>query len=318
MGLPALFTVVFQGEPVVVGDLGGEELRDCQREAFPRSPRRDATSDPEYRAFKISPLRSGRLLFSAISNGGARDAHGRPTLRATGCVIDRDSLAGPLRDPAAIWSALPGWEPAQGADAFVGAVARESVWESQEAFDDIRELLAAEGPFHASVASVLTRQKALLSAGDGLEVVAALKPALLLLPAARLFKLELATGSVDSDARENVIGVRDRIGPGEPGGLLGNLLGRRRGGAAPSVDFETRTTSGADEGPIDLVSALTNPAPWPGVADRSRLQLLLGTLDAPFVRGRPATPFDLSPELDALRKSVQQIEQLTRQLEAWR
>ena len=141
---------------------------------------------------------------------------------------------------------------------------------------------------------------------DGEDTVATLRPSLLMLPAARLFRLELATGSTDSDTRENVIGVREHV----------DQAGNRRAPRQPArpaprirdteVDLRERTISGAEDGPIDLVAALLDSPPWPGLSERERFQVLLGCLDAPFVRGKPATPFDLAASLDSMRKTVQQ------------
>jgi hypothetical protein len=316
----ALLTLTFQGEPTVSGALDGEELRECQREAFPRSPRRDAATNADYRSFKLAPLRSGRLLLSTVCNRSETDVHGRAALRAMGCVIDRDAASGPARDLTAVWSSLTSWTPAISMDEFMTAVTKTSALENDQLFTDLHERFTADAPFYAAAASALTKRQVNLLLSPGEDVVHLLRPVLLLLPASRLFRLELATGSVDSDTREatlGFIGSNNNHGEESSGGLLGNLLRRRQGGAA-SIDFRAKLVTGADEGPIDLVSAVIDTAAWGHIPPRERFRLLLRTLDSQWVGGRQLTPFDLAPELDEMRRTVQRIEGLSKKLEGWR
>ena len=315
----ALLTLTFQGDPDVLGALDADDRREAQREAFPRSPRRDAQTDQAYRACKIAPLRSGRLLFSVVQNRGEKDAHGRPALRATACVLDREGLAGPSRDPAAVLRALEQLPSAESVDTFVSRVRSLSAWENDAAFDALSQELTIDGPFHARVAASLTRPSAQLS-WEGSDDVGALRPALSLLPLARLLRLELATGSDDSDTREAVLGNRGALeGAGEERGRLGAILGRWRPARSASVDFRQRPPIPTeDSGPVDLVQAIIASSPWPGFTARERFRLLMASLDSTGADGKRRDPFELSGELNALRTTVRQIEALTERLEGWR
>ncbi len=95
--MTTLFTLTFQGELTAAGPLSPEEAREAARSAFPMSPPRDAALKPGFRAFKMAPLESGRLLFATVENQDDRDGYDRPVLRA---AVHRGTVGGVIGDPA--------------------------------------------------------------------------------------------------------------------------------------------------------------------------------------------------------------------------
>lgn len=304
----ALLSLTFQGEPTVVGSLEPETMREAQREAFPRSPRRDALSDPTYCAFKSSPLRNGQLLLSVTRNPGTTDAHGRPALQSSVCVLDKAAVTSPARDPVAVWTALRSWTREQSADTFLASAASHSAWESDNVFARVREAWTKEGAFLGSLAAALASGKVTIGS-TGEDLLAYLHPALALLPASRLFALEFASGAVDAEGREAAVATTQRVDVQEAGGLLGGLLKRK---PAATADLQARKVGGAGEGPKELVKSLVDPQDWPGISARERFRVLMASLDI------AGSAFDVSPQLQAMRETVRQVEKLTHDLEGWR
>jgi len=302
----ALFSLTYQGQPEVCGAIDPDELREAQREAFPRSPRRDAFSDPAYHCEKAAPLSTGRLLLSAVSNRSESDAHGRPVLRANACLIDREALGGPLRDLGAAWPALSEWSPADGIDGYLGRVGESSAWNSDSAAEVSRALFALEGGFLAGAAQALLGPRVDVWAPAGMDIAQALRPAFLLLPASRLLQLEFATGSIDGSGRERILGLVGQAEIHRPGRLQG-LMGHK----LAAIDCGERLAP--KEGPVELAAALGD-APWPGLSVRERMRLLLGWVDS----GAASSPFNYAPALDALRSAVRRVERIERGLAGWR
>jgi hypothetical protein len=297
----ALFSVPFQAKRIDVGPVIPEEGSEAQVAAFPRSPARHAQADPAYRAFKVTPLASGALLFSAVRNRGGRDAFGRPVLHANGCILHVESLLGPERDPAAVLMALDSWSESDGESSFAEKLSAVSAWSSETAFEAMRSRLAGEPQFHAEAALALTQARATFSWSPREEILPLLQPVLVLLSVRQLARIDLATGSADSNHREAILGIAGNDpGPAsERAGFLTQLLGRSR---EARVDFHRHTATGS-HGPRDLVDAIATPSDW-GLSSCERLRLLLQCLDAGV----------LPPEAAALPEEAQRT---LRRVEAW-
>lgn len=316
--MATLITLLFQGKVETSAPLSATEEREVVHAAFPMSPPRDATSRPDYRAWKIVPLTSGRILLSTVLNRDEKDAYDRPVLRANGCLLAAGEMAGGWRDPVAIWQALeefPGETDLSGdVESFAGRVEALSIHTAPEAFALFRGELDRSGPFHARAAAVLSEETADLYLGDVGRGLDLLRPALGLLPRERLERLHLSIGGEASDAREPILGL-----PGgapdtwREGGLLSGLFGRKKDDQSEAAaDFETQEVFGTRaDGPSALAEAIVDPLPWPGVrGDRDRYRVLLECLDT----GGSRTPFDAVPELDDLRQAIHRIERLAKEL----
>ncbi len=318
MATGTLVTLLFQGKVEVVGSLSTAEEREIVHTAFPMSPPRDATARPDFRAWKIVPLTSGRILLSTVVNRGEQDDYGRPVLRANGCLLAAGEMTGALRDPAAIWEVLETVDPAADFATFAGRVEALSIHSAAEAFALFRAELEGAGAFHARAAAVLGQETADLYLGDVGRALDLLRPALGLLPLERLQRLHLAIGGEASGTREPVLGLAG----GAPDSwleksLLGGLFGGKKDDRSEAAaDFETQEVFGTRAaGPVALVKAITDPRPWPvDLDDRDRYRVLLECLDT----GGARTPFDVVPKLDELRRSVRQIEKLSKDLARWR
>ncbi len=329
--MATLITLLFQGEVETGGGapLSSDEAREVVHAAFPMSPPRDATARDDFRAFKMVPLTSGRLLLSTVVNRGENDEYGRPVLRANGCLLAPSEMTGALRDPTAIWAALghPGGGhtehgPGTDEEAFNRRVEASSIHSSPEAFALFSAELERAGTFHARAAAVLGEESADLYLGDVDRALDLLRPTFGLLSLARLERLHLAIGADPTGDREPVLGLAGGAPASLPparlrrhgiGGLLGGLFGGKNDDQIAAADFETQETFGThDEGPVALAEAIADPSPWPlGLAGRDRYRVLLQCADA------GTTPFDLVPELDDLRRSVQRLEQLSEALGRW-
>ncbi len=317
--MATLVTLLFQGEVEAAEPLAAAEEREIVHAAFPLSPPRDATSRPDFRAWKIVPLSSGRLLISTIVNPGDQDGYGRPVLRANGCVLAAAELTGGLRDPAAVWEALETVDLEQGFEAFAGRVEALSIHSAPEAFALFQAELERAGAFHARAAAALCEATADLYLGDAGRALDLLRPALGLLPLARLQRLHLAIGAEASDHREPILGLPG-IAPESwrQGGLLSGLFGRKKEGQSEAAaDFETQEVFGIrGSGPETLASAIAD-RPWPaGLDARERYRVLLECLDAPG--GAARSLFDAVPELERLRQTLERIERLSKELARWR
>ncbi len=314
--MATLITLLFQGEVEVEAGqpLPATEEREVVHSAFPMTPPRDATTRRDFRAWKVVPLTSGRVLLSSVVNGGDEDDYGRPVLRAGGCLLAPGEMTGALRDPAAIWRALEG-HPIADLDAFTRAVEAMSIHSSAEAFARFSADLERDGAFHAQAAAVLCEETADLYLGDVAGALDMLRPALGLLPVARLARLHLAIGADDSDAREPILGLPGLAPESWRGGLLSGLFGRKKDDHSDAAaDFETREVFGTrDDGPAALAEAIADRRPWPlGLDGLDRYRTLLECLDA------GTTPFDAVPELEELRRAVQRLETLSKSLRRWR
>ncbi len=315
-----LITLLFQGEVEAGRQLPAAEAREAVHAAFPTSPPRDATERPDFRAWKMVPLSSGRLLISTVINRGDQDGYGRPVLRANGCLLAAGELAGGLRDPAAVWEALEDLELEQGFEAFAGRVDALSIHSAPEVFARFRAELENAGDFHARAAAVLSKETADLYLGDVARALDLLRPALGLLPLGRLQRLHLAIGAEASDHREPVLGLAG----GAPDswreeGLLSRLLGRKKDGRSQAAaDFETLEAFGTRAaGPQALARAIAD-RPWPaGLDGRDRYRVLLECLDAAG-DDEARSLFELVPELDELRQTMRRIERLSKELARWR
>ncbi len=316
--MATLITLLFQGEVEATGPLSAAEEREVVHAAFPMSPPRDATARRDFRAWKMVPLTSGRMLLSTVVNRGDVDGYGRPVLRANGCLSAAGEMTGAARDPAAVWEALEGDDPTTDFEAFAGRVAALSIHSAPEAFALFRAELERAGAFHARAAAVLSEETADLYLGDTARALDLLRPAFGLLPLERLERLHLAIGGESAGAREPVLGLAG----GAPDSwreksLLGGLFGGKKGDRSEAAaDFESREVFGSRaRGPSALAAAIADPSPWPGVSDdRERYRVLLACADA----GGASTPFDLVPELEELRRTVRRIEKLSTELARWR
>lgn len=302
----ALFSVPFQGKRVDIGPVLPAEGMEAQVNAFPRTPARDAQTDPAYRAFKITSLTSRALLFSAVRNRGESDAFGRPVLHANGCILRAEELLGPERDPVAVLMALDNWSDQEGEPAFAQKLSAASAWDDDTAFEAMRSRLSADPQFHAEAAFAVMEPRVTLSWAPGEAILPMLQPVLALLSAGQLVHLDLATGAADANHREAVLGI---AGPDEgvhsgTGGFLSQLLGRRR---ELRIDFRHRAVTGS-RGPRELVDAISAPADWPGFTPRERYRLLLLCLDA------GAMPPEAAVLPDDAQRTLRHIEALGRRL----
>ncbi len=316
--MPTLITLLFQGEvedPSGATLVSADEAREVVHAAFPMSPPRDAATRQDFHAWKMVPLTSGRILLSAVFNGGEEDEYGRPVLRANGCLLAAGEMIGGLRDPTAIWEALAGPLPGD-FEVFASRVEASSIHSAPEAFALFRAELERAGAFHARAAAVLSEETADLYLGDVDRALDLLRPALGLLPAARLERLHLAIGAEDSDPREPVLGLAGGAPESwrEGGGLLSGLFGRKQEGQSDAAaDFESQEVFGTRAiGPSSLAAAIAEPDPWPGLDNHDRYRVLLECADA------GTSPFDAVPELDRLRRTVERIEKLSKDLGKWR
>lgn len=313
-----LFSAIFQGELTTEASLDSARQREIARHAFPSTPPRDAAAQQGFRAHKIAPLEGGEILLST-STGGARDDFGRSVLQAKGCVLDASQLTGALRDLVAAWQVLEKVDLAEGFEGFWKRAHQVSFSTSPDAFQKIQAPLANHGPFHARLAEVLNDDRVDLYLGSigGLELI---RPALALLPLARIRRLHLVLGGELSEYRESVVGLAETAPSGldhPKRGVLDNLL-KRRGDI--SVDFANHEVYGAiSDGPLGLAQAIVDPQPWPdGLLDLPRYQVLLQCIDAEQKgRGAP-TPFDFRPDLAELRQSIHDLEDLSKELAQWR
>ncbi len=337
--MTTLITLLFQGEvetdPSGATSLSTDEAREVVHAAFPMSPPRDATARPGFRAWKMVPLTSGRILLSTVVNRGEEDDYGRPVLRANGCLLAAGEMTGALRDPTAIWEALEGRPkgaqaghvpegaqaghvPATDFDAFVNRVETSSIHSSPEAFALFRAELERAGAFHARAAAVLSEETADLYFGDVDRALDLLRPALGLMPSGRLERLHLAIGAEASDAREPILGMAG----GAPdswreGGLLSGLFGRKKDDRSEAAaDFDSQEVFGTRaSGPAALVDGIADPRRWPlGLDGHDRYRMLLECVDA----GGDMTLFDAVPELDELRRTVERLGKLSKDLGRWR
>lgn len=318
--MATLITLLFQGEVEAATPLAADEAREVVHAAFPMSPPRDATARGDFRAWKMVPLTSGRLLLSTIVNRTEVDDYGRPVLRANGCLLAAGEMSGALRDPTAIWEALedsPGGSSEADLETFTRRVEASSIHSAPEAFALFSAELERAGAFYARAAAVLGEETADLYLGDVDRALDLLRPAFGLLPLGRLERLHLAIGAEASDAREPVLGLAG----GAPdawreGGLLSGLFGRKKEGMSEAAaDFETQEVFGTRAaGPSALAEAIADPHPWPGLDARDRYRVLLECADA----GGATTPFDAVPELEEMRRAVQRIEKLSKDLGRWR
>ena len=317
--MTTLVTLLFQGDARAAGPLSATEEREVVHAAFPASPPRDATTREDFRAWKIVPLSSGRLLLSTVVNRGETDGYGRPVLRAHACLVGAGELAGAWRDPAAIWEALEGGEadPASDVESFGARVEAASIHTAPEAFALFRAELERAGGFHARVAAALCKESADLYFGASERPLDMLRPALGLLPLERLRRLHLAIGGEDAGGREPILGL-----PGgapddwREGGLLSGLFGRKKDDLSEAAaDFTSEEVFGVrGDGPAALAAAVADSEPWPGgLAGADRYRVLLECLDA----GGSRSPFDAVPELEALRRSLQRLERLSKELARW-
>ncbi len=325
--MATLITLLFQGEveagggpgrPSGATPLSPDESREVVHVAFPLALPRDATTRRDFRAFKMVPLTSGRLLLSTVVNRGDKDDYQRPVPRANGCLLAAGEMTGAWRDPTAIFEALESHEPAAGTEGFARRVEASSIHSAPEAFALFKAELERGGDFHARVAAVLCAETADLYLGDADRGLDLLRPAFGLLQRERLERLHLAIGAEDSSAREPILGLAG----GAPdawreGGLLSNLFGRKKEGMSDAAaDFEAQEVFGTRAGgPRALAAAIADPHPWPGVEDdRDRYRMLLECSDA----AAGATPFDAVPQLDEMRRTVRRIEKLSKDLGRWR
>ena len=325
--MATLVTLLFQGkvEGSGMAPLSADEEREVVHAAFPMSPPRDATAREDFRAFKMVPLTSGRLLLSTVVNRGEQDEYGRPVLRANGCLLTSGEITGSLRDPTAIWEALASQGPEGDFETFVRRVEGSSIHTSPEAFALFSAELERAPTFHARAAAVLAEETADLYLGDTGRALDLLRPAFGLLPAGRLERLHLAIGADASGDREPVLGLAggapDSLPPARLrrdglGGLLGGLFGGKKDDqSVAAADFMIQQTFGThDEGPVALAEAIADTRPWPlGLDGRDRYRVLLECADS----GGTTTPFDAVPELDDLRRSVRRIEELADGLGRW-
>ncbi|MEE8525774.1 MAG: hypothetical protein V3T72_17690 [Thermoanaerobaculia bacterium] len=310
--MTTLFTLTFQGQVEAAGPLQADDERRVARAAFPLSPPRDAAVRDGYRAFKMAPLESGRVLLSAVANRGDRDRYQRPVLRAVGCVLEPAEMAAALRDPAAVWEALEGCEIGAGAEAFERRVSELSIHTAPAAFERFRSTLERSGAFHARLAAALDAEAVDLYLGSAAGAAEKLQPALGLLPLKRLRRLHLAIGGERSELREPVLGLiesaPESVRKGR--GLLSGLFGKKEAQEAVAVDFAGEEVFGSrPAGAIGLAAAIADQRPWPvALPELDRYQVLLECLD----RGRSL--FEILPELEELRRAVRRFEDLSEEL----
>ena len=315
-----LFTLQFQGEVTTEGPLSSSEEREIVRSAFLISPPRDASTREGFRAWKMAPLSSGRALLATIASTGESDSYGRPILRATGCLLEREERTGALRDPVATFESLVDAETEGGFPHLEQQVAERSIHTSPEAFSRFREELSVAGEFHARLAATLLEETADLYFGIWDRSPDWLRPALGLLPLARLHGLHLAIGGELGDYREPILGLAGAAPESwRGGGMLSNLFGRKKEDrSAAAADVETREVFDVrSEGPRALARAIADPEPWPGgLGDADRYRVLLRCLDASG-EGGARSPFDEVPELAQLRHAIQRLEALAKELGRW-
>lgn len=316
--MTTLFTLTFQGELTAAGPLVPEEAREAARSAFPMSPPRDAAVRRDFRAFKIAPLQSGRVLLSAVESRGDRDGYDRPVLRANGCLLEAAEMSGALRDPTAVWQALSDGAEG-GAELFERRVEALSIHTAPEVFDRFRGELEQVGGFYARIAGVLGAETADLYLENAAWAVDRLRPVFGLLSLAQITRLHLAIGGEHSDPREPILGLAEAAPDdlGEGRGMLAGLLSRGKEPKPPAVDFRAGKVYGSrSEGPQALAAAIADERPWPGgLSAIERYRVLLRCLDAPEAEGRALTPFDLVPELEEARRTVHRLEALAKELD---
>ncbi len=319
--MATLISLVFQGEVAAAGDLAAEEEREAVHAAFPLSPPRDAAVRDGFRAWKIAPLASGRALVSTVTNRGDVDGYGRPVLRAAGCLLAAEEMAGAARDLTALWEALETCDPADGVEALEARVAALSIHSAPEAFALFEAEIERDGAFYARAAAALAGETADLYLGEVERGLDLLRPVLGLLPRRCLHGLHLAIGVEPADVREPILGLAgDAPDSWREGGRLGGLFGRRKEPrSAAAVDFERQEVYGVrSEGPVALAEAIAGERPWPGGLEaRERYRVLLQCLDA-AEEGETLTPFDVVPRLEELRRAVRRIEKLSAELARWR
>ncbi len=309
--MATLITLLFQGDVEAEQALSPAEEREVVHSAFPMTPPRDATTRQDFRAWKIVPLTSGRLLLSTVVNRGDEDDYGRPVLRANACLLASGEMIGALRDPTAIWQALGATDRPTDLEAFTLRVEASSIHSSPEAFDRFSSELEHDGVFHARAAAVLGEETADLYLGDVTDALELLRPTFGLLSRARLERLHLAIGGEASEAREPVLGLPGGAPDDWRGGLLSSLFGRKNDDmSAAAVDFETREIFGTRaSGPATLADAIADRHPWPlGLDGSDRYRMLLDCLDS------GTTPFQAVPELGELRQAIERIEKLSKSL----
>jgi hypothetical protein len=315
--MTTLFTLTFQGEVESAG-LQGDDARELTRAAFPLSPPRDAAVRDGYRAFKMAPLGSGRTMLSAVANRGDRDRYQRPVLRAVGCVLEAADLAGPARDPVAVWEALAGGDVDTGslegsAEAFERRVAERSIHAAPAAFERFRAALERTGAFYARLAAAFEAETVDVYAGSAAAAPEKLRPAFGLLPLARLGKIDMAVGGERADVREPILVLAEEAPESvqKGRGLLSNLFGRQKEDTpALAVDLRDEEICGSRaEGPKALAAAIADRRPWPvALSELDRYQLLLECLDDGH------SLFEALPELEELRRAVRRLEELSRAL----
>jgi hypothetical protein len=311
--MTTLFTLTFQGEIEAGGRLQADAAREVARAAFPLSPPRDAAVRDGYRAFKMAPLQSGRVLLSVVSNRGDRDRYQRPVLAAVGCVLEAAAMAGATRDPVAVWEALEDCDIAAGADAFERRVAERSIHTATAAFERFRAVLERSGPFYARLAAAFGADAADLYVSSPAAAPEQLRPAFGLLPRSRLCRLHLAVGGESADVREPILTLPgpapESVRKGR--GLLSGLFGRgKEERTAVAADLEDEEVYGSrSDGPRALAAAIADRRPWPvALPELDRYQVLLECLDD----GRSL--FEALPELEELRRAVRRLEELSREL----
>ena len=307
-----LLTLTFQGEVRASGPLSSEDEREVARAAFPLAPPRDATVREGYRAYKMAPLASGRVLLSAISNRGDVDSYDRPVLRAIGCLLEAEELAGALRDPAAVWQVLADFEIDTGTGVFEQRVAELSIHVSQPAFEQFRARLGRSRLFYPQLAAALDAEAVDLYFGSAGDPPRQLQPVLGLLSRKQLSRLHLVIGGEPSELREPLLGLTESAPASarKGRGLLSGLFGKKDDQPAVAVDFESEDVFGSRaEGPVGLTDAIVDQQPWPvALPDLDRYQVMLECLD----QGRSL--FEVLPELDELRQAIKRLEALSKEL----
>lgn len=334
--MSTLISMHFQGTPEVIGDLADAELDRIRRDAFPLLPRPDCYVAQAWRSYKLAPLPTGRLMFSVAQVRGEVDRFRRPVLSARVMVVSPAEMVGPLRDPVAAWRALEAVDDLRDGPAILRALEASSVLTDGRRFqrlvDDHRRL----GPLLASTAAALCEPPVDLYLPSGRTAATTLRPVLILLPLARLFRLHLATGSSRAAAgeqREAVLGMEGMTPPSEPApaplpqgvraipSLLEGLLRREppppaRPPPARSFDLVSgRASQAGAEGPRWLSDLLASDSQWLGLDPRDRLMLALECMDAG--PGEGADPFHRLPALRDLRRIVREAEAMAQGLRRW-
>lgn len=317
--MATLFTLTFQGQVEIQGAANGDEEQEISRQAFPLTLPRDAAVREGFRAWKVAPLTSGRLLVSVVANRGDKDSYGRPVLSARGTLLAEEELAGPARDLSAVWSVLEGERVVEHAT-LLHQVELLSTQCAEEAFAQVQRELTQAGPFFARFAGALRDAKEVdLYLGHADQTPKLLQPAFALLPLSVLKGLHLAIGSEVSEYREPILGLAGSAPEAEKKGFLGGLFKKDSQDGGVVVDFPRQEVrEGETEGPQGLVRAIADPQPWPdGLHGIERYRVLLSRLDAAD-GGRPKTLFETRPGLEELRQAIRRLEALDKELEQWR